>query len=244
MAKVQIKRFTIYTIYSDQLVLTSEYNHLNGFGQFRAHKEYKTIYFKESEISNYYKEITYILLSRRYSSISPVQIIRDKVGLKKYSDEYILNTFKQSFQTISSPLIYCILRNGSNNYEINFFPTRDVYNFCINDNLRTQFIDNLIIKYNEIISRDLTLFEKLVLFKTSLEQLIQEYQDRYTSIFDINPIKHGLSKKPDAEYEPISHKTSLNSSFVYVPIDPEKYESIFPELEDFSAPKRFKSSQE
>ena len=184
------------------------------------------------------------MLSRRYSNISPVEIIKSKFGTTKYRDEYILDTFKKSYQTISSPIIYCILKPGPHKYKIKFFPPREKYFFCSNPNLLIAFIDNLLIEYNEIIRRDLTLFEKLVLFKTSLEQLINKYQEINQSILDIATSKQELSQKPHEENVP-TPTIPLDSSLAYAPDAPEYYGVIFPQLgENSPDTKRIKTSHE
>ena len=249
-----IKRFSISSYEKDfEYLLTSfEYwSDTNKVIRIGAPLIYKKIYISSSELPKYYKEIIYLLLSRRYTAISPVEIIKVNLGLKKFSDQYILDTFDKSYQTISSPIIYCIFRTGKGtfNYEINFFPPKEKYSFCANTKYATDFITELIIEYNKIIDTKLPLFTKITLFKTTLEQLIDKYQEINSSIHSIIPGTHKLSQKTHTENVPNSAKPLLDSSVQFVPTNPIDYEMIFPDfnLDHIDSPpnvKRLKTSHE
>ena len=205
-----INNFTINTFYknSTDILLSSEFSY-----NIKVYNNsvYSPIPINESEIHKYYKEITYLLLSRRYSKTNPDNSLKFKFDLD-YGKETIAKILKNTYQIISSPIIYCSIRNVRYDYEIKFFPPRDNYFFCNNKILGKEFIKLLITEYNAIILTDLSLYDKILKFKSSLEKLIEIYQKKYSGYHAIVPSKDDLIKKPHTENNISSVPLTLDSS--------------------------------
>ena len=142
-----IKIFSISTFNnrSDGLNLSYEYNHYSSemLKNSVSKKIFKIIPILPSSVPTHHKEIIYLLLARKASNIDPIERLSN-LGLeyKKLGD-----TLSLSYQTISSPILYCnqIKRKPFIN-EIEFFPPEEEYYFCNDKDLALDFLKKLIMK--------------------------------------------------------------------------------------------------
>ena len=174
-----IKRFIVstFTKLSTEITLNYDYSsETKKLNNSHSNKMFKSIPIPALEIFRYCKEITYLLLARRASRINPI------TKLKTLGYEYndIGKTLELSYQTISSPIIYCrLLQNNDFIINLEFFPKEKEYYFCQDKDLAREFLKTLIMQYNEIIDMKLPLMMSIQRFKSSLEELIKDFQQRY-----------------------------------------------------------------
>ena len=196
-------------------------------------------------LASLHKEITYLLLARRTSRIDPIERL-SKLG---YDYPDIGKTLKLSYQTISSPIIYCKhIKNRAFIDEIEFFPPENKYYFCNDKDLSLDFIKSLIMKYNEIIAMDIKLIDKIENFRSSLIKLIQHFQKIYKrKIRYVIPVptvihtKVPIKRKPNTEEDDfgVSKKQhiksdngpSLPNDLMFRPFDGD-VDEIYPDLSD------------
>ena len=175
-----IKRFSISTFNnrSEGLSLNYEYNSDSSgiFNNSDSKPIFKFIPIPPSIIPTHHKEIIYLLLARRTSFVDQIRKLAD-LG---YEYEKLADTLKLSYQTISSPIIYCKQRKGTRFInEIEFFPPQNDYYFCKDKDLELDFFKKLIMKYNEIIAMHIRLMDKIERFRSSLKELIEDFQKTY-----------------------------------------------------------------
>ena len=175
-----IKRLSISTFNKSSEGLTLSYEYDSNFNKILkttfSNPIFKNIPIPPSSVPTHHKEIIYLLLARRISSIDPIKRLLN-LG---YDDKNIGKTLNFSYQTISSPIIYCKQTKRKDFIdEIEFFPPQEEYYFCNDKDLAPVFLKELIMKYNEIIAMDLTLIDKIERFRSSLKELIENFQETY-----------------------------------------------------------------
>ena len=175
-----INRFSVATILQlNSLEINFLYEYSSQTGHLSAarwNKMFGIIPIAGHSLPSNHKEITYLLLTRRGSDIDPIK----KLAEYGYDYKNIGETLRLSYQTISSPIIYCKknIRKGFIN-EIEFFPPQNEYYFCHDKDLGRDFFKELIMKYNEIIAMDIRLMTKIEKFRSSLTELIEKFQKTY-----------------------------------------------------------------
>ena len=236
-----IKRFSINTFnrYSSEISISSDY-YSGNLTNTTTNIMFRRIPIPRSDIPQYHKEITYLLLARKIGRINPTTKLKE-LG---YDYKNIEQTLKLSYQTISSPIIYC--KQSQKKLfitEIEFFPVQTEYYFCQDKDLARDFLKTLIMQYNEIIDMKLPLMMSIHRFKSSLEKLIKEFQQQYEKekthfipVVTVVPTKRrtskmndevGLAKKSRVEYD---KNSILPKELEYKGLDDIDSDELFPEL--------------